>query len=613
MSWLFTCIRRLVGVSIIIAAAVLAAGAHPAGAQSLETAIMPGPVIQGHAKLESACKNCHVRLDRGAQPRLCLDCHKHVASDVRTGTGYHGRIRERECRICHTEHKGRNAKIVVLAEKTFDHSRTDFTLRGKHAGTPCMSCHRAGTKHSAAPSDCLACHRKDDRHKGSLGAKCANCHDERSWKETRFDHSKTRFPLLNRHAKARCADCHVDQRFAGASRDCVSCHRKDDAHKGRFGPGCGKCHDDTQWKSPTFRHASDTHFPLRGRHQTIKCEACHREPVAQAKTPANCYACHRKDDAHKGSLGEKCESCHAETKWKDPARFDHDRDTRFPLRDKHRDARCDSCHKDLRFREKLASACFDCHQRDDREKGHRGRYGENCKSCHAEKAWKAVIFVHDRDTRFALRGKHLQVKCDSCHKGSLYRDKIDDRCVACHEGDDKHKMQLGKQCERCHNERNWRDAPFDHNQSRFPLRGRHDGLECRKCHLTPAFKDAKPECASCHAKDDHHKERLGPRCEQCHNVRGWKTWDFDHNLRSRFKLTGAHVKAKCYACHTAPVRDKLVLASDCASCHAKKDDIHFGSYGAQCERCHVADNWRKIIKQDRAGPAAPSSATGRPQ
>ena len=96
-------------------------------------------------------------------------------------------------------------------------------------------------------------------------------------------------------------------------------------------------------------------------------------------------------------------------------------------------------------------------------------------------------------------------------------------------------MQLGKQCDRCHNERTWRDAPFDHNQSRFPLRGRHDGLECRKCHLTPAFKDAKPECASCHAKDDHHKERLGPRCEQCHNVRGWKTWDFDHNSAQPFQ------------------------------------------------------------------------------
>ena len=109
------------------------------------------------------------------------------------------------------------------------------------------------------------------------------------------------------------------------------------------------------------------------------------------------------------------------------------------------------------------------------------------------------------------------------------------------------------------------------------------------------------ECASCHQKDDRHRERLGPRCEDCHDARTWKNAAFDHNKRSRFKLDGAHAKAGCYACHTAPVRDKVALAVDCASCHAKKDDVHFGSYGNQCERCHVAENWRKIIDRDRTG------------
>jgi len=46
------------------------------------------------------------------------------------------------------------------------------------------------------------------------------------------------------------------------------------------------------------------------------------------------------------------------------------------------------------------------------------------------------------------------------------------------------------------------------------------------------------------------------------------------------------------------VTDKFTLAMDCASCHLKKDDVHLGSYGSKCERCHVADNWRKIIKRD---------------
>ena len=88
MSWLCTLTRAAVAVAILMAASA-------ATAQNLESAVMPGPVIQGHADLEGACQNCHIRFDRAAQPRLCLDCHKPVAADVRAGTGYHGRIKER--------------------------------------------------------------------------------------------------------------------------------------------------------------------------------------------------------------------------------------------------------------------------------------------------------------------------------------------------------------------------------------------------------------------------------------------------------------------------------------------------------------------------------------
>ena len=52
------------------------------------------------------------------------------------------------------------------------------------------------------------------------------------------------------------------------------------------------------------------HFALRDRHRTVKCEACHRESLYREKTPTQCSACHRKDDEHKGALGDKCESCH---------------------------------------------------------------------------------------------------------------------------------------------------------------------------------------------------------------------------------------------------------------------------------------------------------------
>jgi hypothetical protein len=261
--------------------------------------------------------------------------------------------------------------------------------------------------------------------------------------------------------------------------------------------------------------------------------------VAHEKLPAHCVSCHRKDDAHKGALGEKCESCHSERSWKSASVFDHSRDSRFALRGKHRDAKCESCHKDMSFRTQPATTCASCHERDDREKGHRG--------------------------------------------------------------------QLGKQCERCHSEKTWRETgSFDHRKSDFPLQGRHAKVECKQCHPSAQFKDAKTDCLSCHTKDDTHKERLGPRCEDCHDARTWKTPNFDHNQKSRFKLADAHVKVACYACHRVPVKDKLVLPIDCASCHAKNDDVHFGSLGNQCERCHVADNWRKIIDPERNAPLRPT-------
>jgi hypothetical protein len=591
------CVSKCIALAMAcISAVVLISTSRPAQAQNLESALMPGEVIRGHAKYESDCKNCHVRLDRAAQPRACVSCHKEVGNDIRGKAGYHGRIPEQPCRACHTDHKGRDAKIVQLDERTFDHALTDFALRGKHKGPACSSCHRPNAKYSAATTECIGCHRKDDKHKDTLGSKCQNCHDEIDWKKSRFDHSKTKFPLLHRHVEIKCSQCHADaQQYANTPRDCISCHRKDDTHKGRFGPRCEKCHDEARWKSPKFNHDRDTRYLLRDRHRSVKCDACHSAPAYETKTPSNCSACHRKDDVHKNALGEKCESCHAEKGWKESPGFNHDRDTRFPLRDRHREAKCDGCHKDPRFREKTPSACFACHERDDRDKGHKGRYGEKCETCHGAKAWKTVVFVHDRDTRYLLRGKHAQAKCDACHQGMLYRDKADSQCAACHTRDDKHKGQLGNRCDTCHNEKTWRDTSFDHNRSAFPLRDRHAGLECKQCHLTVEYKNAKVECVSCHSKDDRHKERLGPRCEQCHNARSWKTVDFDHNLRSQFKLAGAHVKVACVACHTQPVQGKLVLRSDCASCHQKADDVHLGTLGTQCERCHASDNWRHII------------------
>ena len=60
-------------------------------AGTLERVVMPGDVIEGHAKYENECKRCHRLFSKEAQKKLCLECHKKVSSDVREKKGYHGK------------------------------------------------------------------------------------------------------------------------------------------------------------------------------------------------------------------------------------------------------------------------------------------------------------------------------------------------------------------------------------------------------------------------------------------------------------------------------------------------------------------------------------------
>ena len=79
--------------------------------------IMPGEVIQGHAKYEEQCDKCHVNFGKEHQSTLCLDCHKAIRDDVQSASGFHGRIEniaKRECKSCHSDHLGRDADIVHL-------------------------------------------------------------------------------------------------------------------------------------------------------------------------------------------------------------------------------------------------------------------------------------------------------------------------------------------------------------------------------------------------------------------------------------------------------------------------------------------------------------------
>jgi len=485
--------------------------------------VMPGELIKGHQKIESQCTKCHVLFKKSAQLKVCLDCHDHkrIADDVRNHQGYHGHIKIKECKACHTEHKGRNANIVVLDEDKFDHNLTDFKLRGKHArrsAVKCSDCHKKGKLHRQAPQLCYSCHKKDDKHKGKLGKKCESCHVEDNWKKTHFNHDKTR-------------------------------------------------------------------FKLSGAHRTVKCEACHKSRDFK-KTPRTCYGCHRKDDEHKDKFGRKCGTCHTDIEWK-RVKFRHDRDTKYKLRGAHRDAKCTACHKGFIYKEKLKKTCFGCHQKDD---DHKGNFGNKCQTCHTEIKWKKVKFNHDRDTKYRLRGAHIKVKCNDCHKQNAYKIRTSTQCYACHKKDDKHKGQLGKKCDKCHNVGSWEKVLLDHDLTRFPLLGRHAKVKCKKCHKTRKFKDASTECNDCQEKEDVHKGKLGTKCDLCHNPSSWKKWKFNHNRQTGFILDGAHERLECEACHNRPVKGRALLEGTCISCH-QGDDVHDGGFGLYCERCHYTSDF----------------------
>jgi len=560
------------------------------------------------------------------------------------------------CKYCHTDHKGRNMDILSLDKDHFDHTVTDFVLKDAHLKVQCPRCHKLGTKYREAPFKCVDCHGKNDPHKGNLGKACETCHSESSWdKLSSFDHAKTKFPLKGKHKKILCSLCHPDERYEkktpgkcldchvlsdvhrgsyGAEchkchsaddwkrmtfdhektkyplkgkhvevkclachpgdikeklrTDCIGCHKKNDSHKGLYGDKCETCHTENDWKKSIFDHQK-TKYELEDKHKEAACVECHIRKISEKKLGAECYGCHKKDDDHKLRYGKKCETCHNLKGWKKPS-FDHDK-TEYPLKDKHRSVKCDVCHKGpVDPKKKMGSACIGCHKRSD---VHNGLYGDKCEDCHNTKGWKELIFDHDK-TKFPLKEKHREVKCQGCHTEPTVKTKLPLVCEGCHKDDDVHKGQEGKFCERCHNEQSWREKVFfNHDLTKLPLIGLHAIVPCEECHLTATYKDSPLQCVKCHEKDDVHKKRLSDECSLCHNPNGWGIWVFNHKIQGKLELQNKHKDVECVACHREPVKKKWNTPKKCVGCH-RKDDVHRGSFGIFCDRCHGTKSFRQV-------------------
>jgi hypothetical protein len=395
------------------------------------------------------------------------------------------------------------------------------------------------------------------------------------------------------------------------------------------------------------------HAKLEG---TLQCTTCHGTGGAGAMT-AQCLRCH-KDVAWLARRGlglhgregrEACASCHPDhagrefklITWSegDSTRFDHGR-TGWPLDGRHAATKCADCHT-ARYRRSPAAAltvhrggtggwrgldrdCATCH-----EDAHRSALGSRCLECHHTRDWKpAPRFDHAR-TDYPLTGKHAEVRCDACHlapavvraknsKGQpipVYRPLPHQECSTCHA--DPHRGGLGAACATCHSTTGFSivtRGAFDHDRTRYPLRGRHAAVACTKCHAfgTPAGKrPAFGTCTACHADPHAGTATLAGRpadCSSCHDLGGFRPAVFtvDQHRRTRYPLEGRHQQVACGACHVknpaGVPRARLgtagtlirPAAARCVDCHA---DDHGGQLAGQpsagdCAGCHVVAGWK---------------------
>ena len=405
----------------------------------------PGEMLGGvtsHAEIDGQCQACHTApWSAQNMSDRCVACHGEIARQMQSMVALHGAMYATNprlvCRDCHPDHKGTDAPLTVMHEGEFPHELLGFSLNG-HRQTVrgdafvCSDCH-ADDITTFAPDSCQACHRQMDAafagaHELSYGADCLACHDGVDTLGRGFRHNVYEFKLTGQHAEIVCVDCHRGARrmadLQSAPQNCSACHFDDDAHLARFGQACEQCHSTDGWKPARFDHNLSV-FKLEGEHAEAACEDCHQGGVYQG-TPADCYACHQKDDEHNGSFGTDCAACHTPAGW-DETTFDHNL-SKFPLDGAHVSLACEKCHTIGQFAG-LSTACVSCHVD---PAFHAGVLGTNCADCHSTASWFPARFnVSHPRPRVEEEGtgvNHGNTSCRTCHPSTVRSYT----CLACH-------------------------------------------------------------------------------------------------------------------------------------------------------------------------------------
>lgn len=503
--------------------------------------ISPGDLTSAHSKFEgiSNCTKCHI-LGKQVVNTKCLDCHTEIRDNINSGRGYHSSadVKGKNCWTCHSEHHGRNFRIINFNKDKFDHNKTLFQLTGKHSKTDCFKCHQ------------------------------------------------TKFIKISSVSKSK-------NTFLGMDLKCISCH--EDVHLNTLGNDCQSCHNLEVFKpAPKFIHDNSS-YKLTGAHSTVECIKCHIKENRNGKAFQkfkgiafiSCVNCHK--DVHIGKLGPDCKSCHVTSSFKNinKQEFDHNK-TNYPLVGKHRAVSCQSCHKNNLQSKPKYQKCIDCHT-----DFHKGEFVINqllidCNMCHTLDGYRPSLYTNEKHnkTKFELTGSHLAVSCQNCHftnnKDWHFRN-IGINCIDCHKnvhGNElKPKVMQNNNCIACHQTDSWFTIKYDHNLTDFKLLGKHISVSCGKCHHSKEltnnnykFASLKSECVTCH-KDIHFGQFMDSACEKCHGFNDWKRVNFDHN-KTKFSLDITHVKIVCGGCHKKTEINGNIFIKykleefKCATCHS---------------------------------------------
>ena len=160
-----------------------------------------------------------------------------------------------------------------------------------------------------------------------------------------------------------------------------------------------------------------------------------------------------------------------------------------------------------------------------------------------------------------------------------------------------HGVNFKISCKTCHSPKGWQldkeIYSFDHNKTKLPLVGQHTMINCRQCHPTLVFTDAKTNCYECH--NDIHQSTVGPDCSRCHTPASWLVSNINEiHQMSRFPLLGAHRTADCIQCHKSENLVRFdVLGINCVDCHrenymATTNPNHIQSgISEDCALCHT--------------------------